>query len=33
MSKNHRGTGVRTLPTRGRVTCPIYQNEQIKLLD
>ena len=32
MSKNHRGTGVRTLPARGRGTCPICKKEHIKVL-
>ena len=32
MSKNHRGTGVRSLPYRGRGTCPVCKNENIKIL-
>ena len=32
MSKNHRGTGVRTLPARRRGTCPICKKEHIKVL-
>ena len=32
MSKNHRGTGVHSLPYRGRGTCPVCKNENIKIL-
>lgn len=32
MSKNHRGTGIRTLPTHGRGVCPICKKEGIKVL-
>lgn len=32
MSKNHRGAGIRTLPAKGRGTCPICKKENIKVL-
>ena len=32
MSKNHRGSGIRTLPLRGRGTCPVCKADSIKLL-
>ncbi len=32
MSKNHRGTGIRTLSAHGRGTCPLCHAENIKLL-
>lgn len=32
MSKNHRGAGIRTLPNKGRGTCPICGKENIKVL-
>lgn len=32
MSKNHRGTGLRSLPSHGRGTCPVCKADNIKLL-
>ncbi len=32
MSKNHRGTGVRSLPFRGRGMCPICKKDGLKIL-
>lgn len=32
MSKNHRGSGIRSLPAHGRGTCPICKKENIKVL-
>ena len=32
MAKNHRGTGVRTLPSRGRGECPRCHTTGIKLV-
>lgn len=32
MAKNHRGTGVRTLPARGRGTCPLCKSTGIKVV-
>ena len=32
MSKNHRGTGIRTLPAHGRATCPICKKDNVKCL-
>ncbi|MGP1458185.1 MAG: hypothetical protein ACTTKL_02615 [Treponema sp.] len=32
MSKNHRGSGIRTLPLHGRGACPVCKAENIKLL-
>lgn len=32
MSKNHRGTGIRTLPAHGRGTCAICGKDSIKVL-
>lgn len=32
MSKNHRGTGIRSLPDHGRGTCAICKKESIKVL-
>ncbi len=32
MSKNHRGTGIRTLPAHGRATCPICKRDGVKCL-
>jgi len=32
MSKNHRGTGIRSLPSRGRDECPVCHKTNIKVL-
>ncbi len=32
MSKNHRGTGIRSLPAHGRATCPICKKDNVKCL-
>ena len=32
MSKNHRGTGIRSLPAHGRATCPICKKTDVKCL-
>lgn len=32
MSKNHRGSGIRSLPAHGRATCAICKKENIKCL-
>ncbi len=32
MSKNHRGSGIRSLPAHGRATCGICKKENIKCL-
>lgn len=32
MSKSHRGTGIRSMASRGRGKCPICGNENIKVL-
>ena len=32
MSKNHRGSGIRSLPAHGRGTCAICKKENIKVL-
>lgn len=32
MSKNHRGTGIRSLPSKGRGTCAICGKTNIKVL-
>ena len=32
MSKNHRGSGIRSLPAHGRGTCPICGKSNIKVL-
>ncbi|MCR4954103.1 MAG: hypothetical protein K6A43_08505 [Treponema sp.] len=32
MSKNHRGSGIRSLPAHGRGTCAICGKERIKVL-
>lgn len=32
MSKNHRGTGIRSLPAHGRATCPICGKTNVKCL-
>ena len=32
MSKNHRGTGLRSLPPHGRGTCPVCKADNIQLL-
>lgn len=32
MSKNHRGTGIRSLPAHGRATCPICKKTNVKCL-
>lgn len=32
MSKNHRGSGIRTLPAHGRGTCAICKKTDIKVL-
>lgn len=32
MSKNHRGSGIRSLPAHGRGTCGICGKERIKVL-
>ena len=32
MSKNHRGTGIRSLPSHGRATCPICKKVGVKCL-
>lgn len=32
MSKNHRGAGIRSLPSQGRGKCPICGKENIKVL-
>lgn len=32
MSKNHRGSGIRSLPAHGRATCAICKIEHIKCL-
>ena len=32
MSKNHRGTGLRSLPSRGRDECPVCHKTGIKVL-
>lgn len=32
MSKNHRGSGIRSLPHHGRGTCPLCGKENIKVL-
>ena len=32
MSKNHRGTGLRSLPSRGRDECPVCHKTNIKVL-
>ncbi len=32
MSKNHRGAGIRTLPSHGRGTCAICKKDSIKVL-
>ena len=32
MAKNHRGTGIRTLPAHGRGTCPLCKSTGIKVV-
>lgn len=32
MAKNHRGTGIRSLPAHGRGTCGICKKEDIKVV-
>lgn len=32
MSKNHRGTGLRSLPAHGRGVCPICKKSDIKVI-
>ena len=32
MSKNHRGRGLKTMPLRGRGTCPVTGQTGVKLL-
>lgn len=32
MAKNHRGTGVRTMPSRGRGECPVCKKTGIKAI-
>jgi ribosome-binding protein aMBF1 (putative translation factor) len=32
MSKNHRGTGLRSLPANGRGICPICKKSDIKVI-
>ena len=32
MSKNHRGTGIRSLPSRGRDECPVCHKTNTKVL-
>lgn len=32
MSKNHRGSGIRSLPSHGRGTCAICKKDSIKVL-
>lgn len=32
MSKNHRGTGIRSLAAHGRATCPICKKDSVKCL-
>lgn len=32
MSKNHRGAGIRNLPSRGRGTCPICHRTGVKII-
>ena len=32
MAKNHRGTGVRSLPSQGRGTCPVCNKTGIKVI-
>jgi hypothetical protein len=32
MSKNHRGTGIRSLPAHGRATCLICKKDNVKCL-
>ena len=32
MAKNHRGKGIRELPSRGRGECPVCKRDNVKVL-
>ncbi|MBP3709159.1 MAG: hypothetical protein J6I73_01935 [Treponema sp.] len=32
MAKNHRGTGIRSLPSHGRGTCPVCHKTGVKII-